>query len=180
MNRRTMTMSWKRPFVHGLMLIGVSLLSGCALWEMMQTQNSADAPPADPAAAPADPAAPQATTSPFTAITAPPLQALATAPVRESYGCLTANYFADIVWQQDQPQLSIGRRPAEVSLQGAVAKVTGNADGSFTYAVNREALYYTRVYPDRTCLIQVVDPASGRPTLEESGRLGGLVLSQAK
>ncbi len=169
-------MQWNRQFVQALMLVGVSLLSGCALWEMIQTQNSADAPPADPAAAPADPAAPQPTNSPFTAITAPPLQA--TAPVRENYGCLSANYFADIVWQQDQPQMSLGRRPAEASLRGAPATVTSNADGSLTYASGGEALYYTRVYPDRTCLIQVVNPATGAPILEEVGRLGGLVLSQ--
>ncbi|NJO81174.1 MAG: hypothetical protein HC827_23545 [Cyanobacteria bacterium RM1_2_2] len=44
MTRRTMKMQWNRQFVQALMLVGVSLLSGCALWEMIQTQNSADAP----------------------------------------------------------------------------------------------------------------------------------------
>lgn len=173
-------MQWNRLFMQGVVLIGATLLSSCALWEMIQSQNApADAPsPAqtDPAAAPADPAASQPTESPFAVFTAPPLQA--PAPVRENYGCLTANYFSDIVWQQDQPQMSLGRQPAETSLQDAPAQVTTNPDGSFTYAVGGESLYYTRVYPDRTCLIQVVNPATGVPILEETGRLGGLVLAQ--
>lgn len=174
-------MQWNRFFAQAGVLIGAGLLSGCALWEMIQSQNApADAPsPAqtDPAAA-ADPAAPQPTESPFAVFTAPPLQAPASTPIRENYGCLTANYFSDIVWQQDQPQMSLGRKPAEASLRGAPAQVTSNPDGSFTYGVGGESLYYTRVYPDRTCLIQVVNPATGVPILEETGRLGGLVLAQ--
>lgn len=175
-------MQWNQRFAQGLVLVGVNLLSGCALWEMIQSQNApADAPsPAqtDPAAAPADPAAPQPTTPPFAVFTAPPLQPPAAAPAQENYGCLTANYFADIVWQQNQPQLSLGRRPAETSLQNAPAQVTANPDGSFTYAVGGESLYYTRVYPDRSCLVQVVNPATGVPILEETGRLGAVVLTQ--
>lgn len=176
-------MQWNRLFAQGLVLVGVNLLSGCALWEMIQSQNApADAPaPTDPAAdpaAPADPTAPQPTESPFTVFTAPPLQPPAATPVRENYGCLTANYFSDIVWQENQPQLSLGRRPTEASLQNAPAQVTANSDGSFTYAVGGESLYYTRVYPDRTCLIQVVNPATGAPILEETGSLGAVVLAQ--
>lgn len=177
-------MQWNRRFVQGAMIVGVNLLSGCALWEMIQSQNAPADPPSpaqtDPDASvpPADPASPQPTDSPFAVFTAPPLQPPSTTPVRENYGCLSVNYFADIVWQDDQPQLSLGRKPAEASLRGAPAQVTSNADGSFTYAAGGEALYYTRVYPDRTCLIQVVDPANGTPVLEETGRLGGLVLTQ--
>lgn len=176
-------MQWNRlmgrSVGQAVLLVGVSLLSGCALWEMIQSQNTPTDVPADPAApAPAAPATAQPTESPFAVFTTPPLQPPAAAPVRENYGCITTNYFSDIVWQEDQPQMSLGRKPAEASLRGAPANVTSNADGSFTYAAGGEATYYTRVYPDRTCLIQVVNPATGAPVLEEAGSLGELVLAQ--
>lgn len=176
-------MQWKPRLAQSLMLISVNFLSGCALWEMIQSQNapSTDASPPQPTPAASAPppvaASPQPTLSPFTVFTAPPLQPTTT-PIRENYSCLTANYFADILWQQDQPKMNFGRNQAQAVFRDAPSKVTSNADGSFTYEASGASLYYARVYPDRTCLIQVVDPASGTPTIEETGRLGGLVLAQ--
>jgi hypothetical protein len=166
--------------LSGLILgLGSSLLS-CSLLHSLQlpSNNTASSPPASPpspttSAIPAP--APAETTEPFTVLTAPPLQSTAMTSAYESYACLTANYFMNITWRQDQPKMTFGRRPAEPIFRDVMSTVQANPDGSFTYAFTKEALYYVRAYPDRTCLIQVVEPASNRATFEESGNLGGLV-----
>ena len=118
---------------------------------------------------------------PFAVLTAPSfLSPAAPTATRESYACLTANYFANLNWQQDQPRVSFGRKPQQGLVQ-QVARRTGNPDGSFTYEVAENPdsmLYYMRVYPDRSCLLQVVEKNSGKTNVEESGSLGGLVTGQ--
>jgi type IV secretory pathway VirB10-like protein len=189
-----------RNLTYGL-LFGLSLsLSSCGLIELIESRNrptdeTAVSPP--PPAAPTDPAPtnpaptnpaptdpaqpapapqpPQATASPtpFTVLTAP--QTLQPAPAtanRENDACLTANYVANLTWQDNQPIMTLGRKSAEPTFRDTAATVKTNPDGSLTYEVNQGTLYYTRVYPDRSCLIQVVDPASGTAILEESGSLG--------
>lgn len=174
---------WNRNLIYGVVL---SLsLSSCGLLEWIESRNrstndSVATSPTPAAPAPAQPtSAPESaeSLSPFTALTAPQrLQPIVDSPVRESYACLTANYFADLVWQDNQLAMSFGRKSAEPVFQDRTLTVKGNTDGSFTYEVAQGALYYTRVYPDRTCLIQVVDPASSTATIEENGSLGELVI----
>lgn len=173
---------WNRNLIYG---IALSLsLSSCGLLEWMKSQNRStnDSVATSPTSAPAQPTtAPESaeSLSPFTALTAPQrLQPVVNSPVRESYACLTANYFADLVWQDNQLVMNFGRKSAEPVFQNSVLTVKGNADGSFTYEVAQGALYYARVYPDRTCLVQVVDPATGTATIEENGSLGELVISR--
>jgi hypothetical protein len=168
-----------RVWIFGIGLALVSL-SGCSLLKAL-------APQGKPVVAPSVAAPPLATSPtespiPFTVLTAPSfLTPAASAPARENYACLTANYFANITWRQDQPSLSFGRKPQQALAQNQAARSTANPDGSFTYELassldNR--LYYARVYPDRTCLLQVIDKVSGQTSVEESGSLGGLVMGQ--
>lgn len=177
-----------RNWVYGL-LLGLSFsLSSCGLVDLIQSQSDSTDDSAvtsttqNPSASPEQGgAAPQSTESPnpFTVLTAPQiLQPASSSPVRENYACLTTNYFADLVWQDNQPTMTLGRKSAEPAFRNLATAVKANADGSFTYEVSQNTLYYTRIYPDRTCLIQVVDPASGTATIEESGSLGELVIAQ--
>lgn len=175
--------------VQALILsFSLSSLSGCALWEMIRSENAPSAnapvanspmpaapPAADPVpAAPGTPAAPASPAlTPFTQL-ASPASGTSTSSARENYGCLTTNYFTNLVWQQNQPTMTFGRQASTPVFRDELAKVTANGDGSFTYEVDKDALFYTRVYPDRTCLIQVVNAASGAATIEELGTLGGL------
>lgn len=167
-------------FLVGLILSLSSSLLSCSLLRSFQhsSSNTASSPssPTPSPTAPTTPApAPTETTIPFTVLTAPPPQSTSLTPAREDHACLTANYFMNITWQQDQPKMTFGRKPAEPIFRDMEAAVQANPDGSFTYAFTKEALFYVRVYPDRTCLIQVVEPVSNRATLEENGSLGGLV-----
>lgn len=75
--------------------------------------------------------------------------------------------------------MTFGYQPTEPLLQDEAATVTANADGSFTYEFVKTARYYTRIYPDRACLIQMVDVASNTATVEEAGKLGALVATRA-
>jgi hypothetical protein len=171
------------------LILGVNIsLAGCdsPFWSNHHLTDSAtpiaSPVPSTPAAPAAPNPAPQPTEStvPFTVLTAPPFaQPHSVQPppvpiglVRENYACLTTNYFADIIWQQDQPRMTFGRKPSETATRDALTTVKSNPDGSFTYATTQASLFYTRVYPDRTCLLQIVNPTSGIATLEENGKLG--------
>ncbi|MBW4467200.1 MAG: hypothetical protein KME07_17375 [Pegethrix bostrychoides GSE-TBD4-15B] len=105
--------------------------------------------------APADPAAPGAATS---------------AP-RQNASCTTANYFAKVVWQGDQPTMTFGRKPDQTTLNNAPAVLASNSDGSITYRADGEAATYVRLYPNNSCFVQVVQ-AENQVVLEETGTVG--------
>lgn len=174
----------KHILTHGLILGFSTSIVGCSLLDFSQPQaTSLDQASPDavtsPSAQPETVTSPQPSeaATPFTVITAPGLQPPPETTARESYACLTANYFTEITWQQDQPQMSFGRKPAELTFSNEVANVKGNADGSFTYQLAKEDLFYTRVYPDRSCFVQVVT-SNNIPIVEENGKLGELISSQ--
>jgi len=76
--------------------------------------------------------------------------------------------------------MNFGRTLQQPAGQNQPTRVKANPDGSFTYELadsSIKMLYYVRVYPDRTCLLQAVEQASGKVSLEETGRLGGLVVN---
>ena len=167
----------RQLWTGGIALVFASS-SGCALLKALE-------PPEKPVAVPPSPAAAAPLTEspvPFVVLTAPSfLTPAALAPAREDYACISANYFANITWRQDQPSLSFGRKPQQAIAQNQAARSTGNPDGSFTYELAgslENMLYYARVYPDRTCLLQVIDQISGQASVEESGSLGKLVMGQ--
>ncbi|MBF2047338.1 MAG: hypothetical protein IGS54_08240 [Elainella sp. C42_A2020_010] len=173
-------------------IVGLSISSlSCSLLGSLQSSSPIASPPANtpastPTPIPAESSAsvspqpavsqpasqPAKSTGPFTVLVAPPLQPTSTPSNREDYACLTANYFMNITWQQDQAKMTFGRKPTEPIFRDVMATVQANPDGSFTYAFTQAALFYTRVYQDRTCLIQVIEPVSNLVTLEEGGSLG--------
>lgn len=156
---------YRRILAQGcLFTLSVSLAS-CGLLETLNPfgGSSPDAS-IDPAAqAPGQPASGEA---PFAAMTAPPFTA------KENFSCRTPNYVVSVAWQQDQPAMSFGRQNEAPTVQNAVAQVKNNPDGSFTYELSQDAVFYARVFPDRTCFIQVVNPANNTVAVEENGRLG--------
>ncbi|MCU0526479.1 MAG: hypothetical protein MUF72_16830 [Elainella sp. Prado103] len=99
-------------------------------------------------------------------------QAPVAAPAKENFACRTPNYVATVTWQGEQAVMGFGRSNEAPTVQNVSAAVKANADGSFTYEFNQNALFYTRVYPDRTCLIQVINPTNNTVAVEESGALG--------
>ncbi|MFM7426978.1 MAG: hypothetical protein ACKO7W_18605 [Elainella sp.] len=101
---------------------------------------------------------------------APAGQPAAQAP-RQNATCVTPNYFARVVWQNDQPQMTFGGKPDRLTLQNAPVAATQNPDGSITYQAPGEAVTYARVYADNTCFVQVVR-GQNQVVLEESGALG--------
>jgi hypothetical protein len=167
-----------RILAYGTLLsLNISLIS-CAFLRFQPEQTvTTSATPMASAVSPSAPAAqPTESTVPFTVLTAPPL--VPRQSVRENYACVTANYYANIVWQQDQAKLTFGRKPNQTTIWNALVTVKSNSDGSFTYESKQASLVYARVYPDRTCVLQVVNPVSGIATLEEDGKLGELVIGQ--
>jgi hypothetical protein len=90
---------------------------------------------------------------------------------RQNATCTTANYFAKVEWQGDQPTMSFGRKPDQLTLSNAPAILASNADGSITYQASGEALTYARLYPNNSCFVQVIR-APNQVVLEENGTVG--------
>lgn len=122
-------------------------------------------PTTAPATSPAAPAAPGA--SPFATLAPSP----AAAPVKANFICATPNHVATVTWQNDQPAMTLTRADQSALLPNTGARYRTNPDNSATYEVANQNLFYARVYPNRTCLIQVVNPANNTVTLEETGTL---------
>ncbi len=171
---RTGNRIWQRAW-HKIwrshLALALAGLTSCALLKV----EPQPAPAASPSAPITSSPAPTESLVPFAVLTAPAFFApAASPPAREAYACITASYLANLTWQQEQPNLSFGSRQQQL-IPAQAARATANPDGSFTYEfANRpdNLLYYARVYPDRTCLLQVVDSASGRVSFEERGQLG--------
>lgn len=107
-----------------------------------------------------------------TDVPADPAAAGEAAPAKEPLACRTPNYVATVAWQGEQPVMGFGRANEAPTVQNVAATVKPNPDGSFTYEFTQNALFYTRVYADRTCLIQVINPTNNTVAVEESGSLG--------
>lgn len=127
------------------------------------TSDPATAPATSPAAqAPAAPAA-----SPFATLAPSP----AAAPAKANFVCASPSYVATVTWQNNQPSMAL-TGPNQISvLQNTGARYRTNPDNSATYEVAKDSLFYARVYPNRTCFIQVVNPANNSVTIEETGSL---------
>jgi len=104
--------------------------------------------------------------SPETTTDASSTTAVATQPVR----CETANHYADVTWQGEQPVLTFARKPAEVNVNQTPANRKANPDGSTTFGVAEESTFYVRVFPDGSCFLQVLG-SNGAVALEENGRV---------
>ncbi len=183
---RTGNKIWQRAW-HKIwrshLALALAGLTSCALLKVEPQPAASVTPSVTPSVSPSvSPSAPIASSPapteslvPFAVLTAPAFFApAASPPAREAYACITASYLANLTWQQEQPNLSFGSRQQQL-IPAQAARATANPDGSFTYEfANRpdNLLYYARVYPDRTCLLQVVDSASGRVSFEERGQLG--------
>lgn len=155
------------------LLVGLGSLSlgGC---------NSQPPTPTEPAASPT----PAATAQVSPSTTPSPEVAIAPATSRgRPITCETRSYLADITWQQGQGKMTFLRKPSETLLNnGQGVTSTVNPDGSTTYAHQGDGIFYTRVYPNNTCLVQAI-ARNGSVTLEESGRIrssaGGLSVPPA-
>jgi len=95
--------------------------------------------------------------------------------------CDTANYYAEVVWEGQQPFITLVQKPAPANgyqtttnLNRAAATRTANNDGSVTFGSPLEGgIIYTRVFPNGTCFIQSVATATGTVVFEENGRIQG-------
>lgn len=163
---------YRRVLAQGcLFAVSISLAS-CGLLNSLNPFGSSSPDAAtDPAAeAPGQPAADSSApgASPFATL-APPTPPFS---AKDNFACQTPNYVATVTWQQDQPIMTFGRPNEAPTVQNATANVKNNPDGSFTYEFSQDAVFYTRVYPDRTCFVQVVNPANNTVAVEENGKLG--------
>jgi hypothetical protein len=95
---------------------------------------------------------------------------VAQAPL-QNVTCVTPNYFARVVWQNNQPQMTFGAKPDRLTLQNTPVATAQNPDGSITYQAPGAAVTYARIYADKTCFVQVVRDQN-QVVLEESGALG--------
>jgi hypothetical protein len=100
-----------------------------------------------------------------------PLSAPAAQAPRQNATCVTPNHFAKIVWQAEQPTMTFGAKPDQLSLNNAPSSVAQNTDGSLTYGSAGESTTYTRIFADNTCFVQVVG-AGNQVVLEENGTIG--------
>lgn len=149
-----------------LVSLGILFLGGCDRQPSTPTDPAANTSPAENTQV-----SPSPTPSPEVAI----------APVNSRWRpitCETRSYLADITWQQGQGKMTVLRKPSETLLNnGQGVTLTANPDGSTTYAHQGDGIFYARVYPNDTCLVQAV-ARTGSVTLEESGRVrsssGGL------
>ncbi|MBF2084503.1 hypothetical protein [Thermoleptolyngbya sp. C42_A2020_037] len=145
MNHRRM--GWARLTVLG------TILGAIALTSCRDPLTSDGTPP------PATPATPVAPTSPDVPIS------------RQPVTCNTTNYFAEVLWENNQPLMSFLQKPNLNNLSRAQGvTVTSNPDGSTTYGYQGETIFYARVFPDGTCFVQSLT-SSGQLLVEESGRI---------
>lgn len=145
MNHRRM--GWARLTALG------TILGAIALASCRDPLTSDGTPP------PATPATPVAPTSPDGSIS------------RQPVTCNTTNYFAEVLWENNQPLMSFLQKPNLNNLSRAQGvTVTSNPDGSTTYGYQGEAIFYARVFPDGTCFVQSLT-SSGQLLVEESGRI---------
>lgn len=85
--------------------------------------------------------------------------------------CNTPNYFAEVLWENNQPLMSFLQKPNLSNLsRSSGVTVTTNPDGSTTYGYQGESVFYARVFPDGTCFVQSLT-SSGQLLVEESGRI---------
>ncbi len=167
---------YRRILAQGCLLSLSASLASCGFISSLNPfgESSPDAP-TDPAAqapeqpAPGQPAPASPAPGSFAALTAPPLPPIS---AKDNFTCRTPNYSVTVTWQQDQPVMTFGRQNEAPTVQNAGATAKNNPDGSFTYEFAQNALFYARVYPDRTCFIQVVNPANNTVAVEENGKLG--------
>jgi type IV secretory pathway VirB10-like protein len=178
--------------IQGLLLsLSAGLLFGClprannpapsptVAAESPAATTSPGAAPVTPAPATPDPNAPAAPPPPQVtpAPTGAPTQTTQLQPIDPSslagqnVACTTPQYFGEITWQGQQPLMNFGRKPNEASLRGATpVAIVGNPDGSRTYGVRSEGIFYLRAFTDGSCMLQTLDNR-GAVVVEEYGRL---------
>lgn len=139
--------------VGGIRWIGLTILGAIALASCRDPLTSSVAP------APTIPETPAPPTSPTTPI------------ARQPVTCNTTNYFAEVLWENDQPLMSFLQKPNLNNLSRASGIiVTPNPDGSTTYGYPGETIFYARIFPNGTCFVQSLT-RSGQLLFEEPGRV---------
>lgn len=151
-----MTTLATRIFRKGCIIaLNAVLLLGCSL-VTEQPDSTSDSPTSTPTATP---------------VTAPPEEPQAdnNQVLGSDVTCDSPSHFAKITWHQGLPYMTFALKPDALSLDNAPATATINPDVSLTYGVQGESDFFVRIYPNRSCFVQVLDSA-GTVTLEENGR----------
>lgn len=142
--------------MKGLMLVqGIlwsSLLTGCVVQMPAPVQSPPASPSPQPSLTPASP-------SPGTRVP------------RENRTCVTADHFAKVVWRDRTPLMTFGLKSGAITLNKAPARAIDNPDGSLTYEAKGEKVFYSRIYANNSCFVQIVS-GNGQVILEESGQVG--------
>lgn len=144
------------------LIVSASLLGSCS-----QSQGENQDPSQSAAPATANPtAAPNPDTA---ASEQPTINGVLGADVT----CESPSHFAKIAWNEGLPYMTFGDKPDITTLNATPATVTINPDVSLTYGTQGESTFYTRIYPNGSCFVQVTN-ASGNVILEENGQATGI------
>lgn len=90
---------------------------------------------------------------------------------RENRTCVTADHFAKVVWRTGTPLMTFGLKSGAITLNQVPARAIDNPDGSLTYEAKGEKTFYSRIYANNSCFVQIVS-GNGVVILEESGQVG--------